>query len=184
MLTPVKDQGNCGSCWSFAAVGLLESYLIKFQGQTTDINLSEQFLLDCDVLSAGCNGGDSQTAVNYAIKNGILSEESDAYLAKSSGTCPAKSEFTFPKLTYKSYYSTRTKMPSSTLQSLLNNGPVIIYACASTWYLYNPTGTNKIFKCRSSDSTKANKMNHAILLAGVTADSYIIKNSWGTTYGQ
>ncbi len=61
--------------------------------------------------------------------------------------------------------------------------PQIIYVCASTWYMYNPS-VNKVFSCKMNESTKSNSLNHAVLLVGYTETSWIIKNSWGTGFGQ
>lgn len=51
IITPIKNQGSCGSCWAFAATAAHESYQIQFKGQSKDINLSEQQLVDCSNIS-------------------------------------------------------------------------------------------------------------------------------------
>lgn len=56
VLTPIKNQANCGACWAFAAVGMVESFLVQAGVQTLDINLSEQYDLECTP-GYGCNGG-------------------------------------------------------------------------------------------------------------------------------
>ena len=64
----IKDQGYCGSCWSFASVSAIESYAAIANGGRLP-NLSEQNLVDCVYGSDGCNGGNDDDAFNYLIKN-------------------------------------------------------------------------------------------------------------------
>ena len=75
IVTSIKDQGDCGSCWAFSALGAMESALKKKTGTETD--LSEQELVDCasdDVYgNAGCNGGWMSSAFEYVLAKGISS---------------------------------------------------------------------------------------------------------------
>lgn len=69
MVTKVKNQGSCGSCWAFAATAAHESYQIQFKNQPGTIDLSEQQLVDCAGISPyennGCNGGYAVRALEY-----------------------------------------------------------------------------------------------------------------------
>lgn len=87
-VNPVKDQGQCGSCWAFSANGAMESrYAIK-SGNL--ISVSEQQLVDCanktTYLSEGCNGGEMYTSFDYAKDNGMMLESDYPYTAKD-GAC-------------------------------------------------------------------------------------------------
>lgn len=74
IVTDVKNQGQCGSCWAFGATAAHESYQIQFKGQPVSINLSEQQLVDCSGGSPyenhGCNGGYGVRALEYIKDNG------------------------------------------------------------------------------------------------------------------
>ena len=85
-VTPVKNQGQCGSCWSFSATGALEGLHKASSG--TLLSFSEQQLVDCDQQSNGCNGGLMGYAFDYVKANGIALEDSYRYEAKK-GSCRA-----------------------------------------------------------------------------------------------
>jgi cathepsin L len=85
MVSPVKNQGQCGSCWAFSAVGVLESFsLMKSQS----VNLSEQQLVDCSKKygNQGCNGGYNFQGLAYVKDNGITDTKAYPYTAKTQ-TC-------------------------------------------------------------------------------------------------
>lgn len=69
--THIKEQGQCGSCWTFSAIGVVESYLlIKGLGR---MDLSEQQLVDCErKRSQGCDGGFENHGLDFAVKNGLV----------------------------------------------------------------------------------------------------------------
>ena len=73
LVTPVRDQGACGSCWAFSTVANLEGLYYKNKGKLLD--LSEQILVDCDTLDSGCNGGLMEYAFKWLVENGMETEE-------------------------------------------------------------------------------------------------------------
>ena len=87
-VTSVKDQGQCGSCWTFSSTGAVEGAWAISKGELVD--LAEQELVDCatgrDYGSHGCNGGQMEGAFKYIIENGQCSLSSYPYTAKD-GTC-------------------------------------------------------------------------------------------------
>jgi PKD repeat protein len=88
-LTPVKNQGSCGSCWAFAATGATEALVNLFYNQLINLDLSEQHLLSCS--GAGtCNGGYPSTALDFIAKTGIIDEQAFPYKA-SDISCNNKS---------------------------------------------------------------------------------------------
>lgn len=83
-VTPVKDQGGCGGCWSFATTGGVEGANAVYKNVLP--NLSEQQLIDCDTKNSGCGGGLRDVALDYVIANGLTTEEAYPYVAKN-GKC-------------------------------------------------------------------------------------------------
>lgn len=118
MMNPIRDQGACGSCWAFAAVGALEGqYAIKNGG--TKVAMSEQQMVDCDKQSYGCEGGWSDKALLYVQKTGgIMSRDSYPYKTVQ-GAC----RFDLSKVVAKvaGVYSI------GDAKGALTYGPVVVY---------------------------------------------------------
>merc|ERR1719335_336132 len=87
-VTPVKNQGQCGSCWSFSTTGALEGAWEIATGKL--VSISEQQFVDCDHVDNGCGGGLMDNAFAFAEKNALCTEESYSYHARG-GTCQASS---------------------------------------------------------------------------------------------
>ena len=79
-ITPVRYQGNCGSCWAHAAIGALESYVNLYYNDTINLDLSEQELVSCST-NNGCGGGNARDAMFYFKNNGIVNEDCFQYTA-------------------------------------------------------------------------------------------------------
>jgi len=183
-VTGVKDQGNCGSCWSFSTTGGLEgAYFIKFASL---VSFSEQNLVDCDYPPAGkdtaCNGGLMDNAYSWTIKNGGLCTEAGyPYISGKTGakgTCTttcAKNVGVKPLS-----YTDVTKNSDTALMSALNLKPVSVAVQAS--------GTFQLYKSGVLTAACGSALDHGILATGYGTytdgtDYYRVKNSWGTTWG-
>merc|ERR1712232_1323241 len=83
-VTPVKNQAQCGSCWSFSATGALEGAW-KIAGHGL-VSLSEQNILDCDKGGHKCQGGSMEQAFEWVKQNGLCSEAADPYGTTTDGT--------------------------------------------------------------------------------------------------
>ena len=139
-VTPIKDQGQCGSCWAFSAVGSIESaYAIK---TGTLVSLSEQQLVDCSTRygNMGCNGGLMDQAFKYVIEaGGITSEASYPYVAHSK-TCTFNASGVIVKVC--GFVDIKQRDESDLQQAVANIGPmsVAIDASHSSFQLYRNGG--------------------------------------------
>jgi cathepsin L len=164
-VTSVKNQGQCGSCWAFSAIGVLESFYL-FKGQST--SLSEQQLVDCSRPQGnqGCNGGWPSSALNYIKANGITTEAAYPYAARDQA---CKTQGGAYKINGFNSYS-----GCNGINSQLNNSPVSVTVDATNW---SPYKSGVFSNCGSS-------INHAVLAVGVIGGAWKIKNSWGTGWGE
>jgi PKD repeat protein len=80
-ISPVKNQGGCGSCWAFAATGATEAQTNLFFNQVLNLNLSEQDILSCTGIGNDCGGGYPGSALTYIATTGIVNEEAFPYTA-------------------------------------------------------------------------------------------------------
>jgi KDEL-tailed cysteine endopeptidase len=175
-VTPIKNQGQCGSCWSFSTTGVLEGFHFIKSGKL--ISFSEQQIVDCDTdTNQGCDGGYPYLAVQYAAKNGLETEADYPYTAQD-GTCTYdKSKTTSVCGGYKFVTADSTDQ----LKSALVNQPVsvLIEADQDAFQFYS-SGVLKT-GCGAS-------LDHAVLAVGYTKvgvlEAFIVKNSWGTDWGE
>lgn len=192
VVTPVKDQGSCGSCWAFAATAFLETEGIRRKQFTTTTRLSDQYLYWCTNSGTWrCNGGDPMIAVRYGLSRGMPLQSTYPYRIgySYSNICTApiiSSNTKFPNSGQATwYYSTTTRSSDNSIIIELLERALVVAVKASTWYMYRPVLTdpisNKIFSCPETIGFPG--LDHAVLLVGYTAQAWIIKNSWGTSWG-
>jgi hypothetical protein len=168
-VTPVKDQGSCGSCWAFGTHGSIE-HVHKINTGAT-VSLSEQQLVDCDTRSSGCSGGRPDWAMSYLAGKSIYTTASYAYTARD-GTCKSG---TASGVTV-SGYKTVTKSDSG-LASALGSSAVTVMVYADSSFQHYSSGI------LSGVATSCN-LNHAVLATGYGSNFWKIKNSWGTSWGE
>jgi len=176
-VTPVRDQAQCGSCYSFASIGALESrYLIETGSSDTSLDLSEQQIVDCSN-NNGCSGGSLDTTYKYLKNSGSASEASYPYTAVE-GQCKS---FT-PIVKITGYDQVKPSGSESALDAAIEEGPVAVCIDAShvSFQLYNG-GIYDEPKCTQS-------ISHGVLAVGFGSengqDFYLVKNSWGTSWGE
>jgi cathepsin L len=180
-VTPIKNQGQCGSCWSFSTTGSLEGE--KFIKTGTLTSLSEQNLVDCSTSygNQGCNGGLMDNAFKYVIANrGIDTESSYPYTATGPNSCkfnPANVGDTI------SSYHDVSRGSESALQTAVNAQPVSVAIDAghNSFQLYK-SGVYYEPAC------SATQLDHGVLAVGYGSDAsgtayWVVKNSWGASWG-
>jgi len=186
LVTPVRDQGMCGSCWAFSTVANLEGLYYKLKGKAVD--LSEQILVDCDTYDSACNGGLMEYAFQWIKENGMETEEDYPYTGYK-GTCKADpSKYIDMKVTgwKKLGPSTSTWYPvdeEEIKEFLYETGPLAIALNANPLQTYSGGILDK-----TSSQCPVSGINHAVTLVGYGAESgvdyWIVKNSWGENWGE
>jgi len=172
-VTPVKDQGRCGSCWAFSATAAIESYA-KLSGEYGLEVLSAQQINSCDKRDGGCNGGNTETAYEYVKGAGGIEKNSD-YPYTSGGGSTGRCKFESSKIavTITGYKS--VSRGESALKNALNVGPASLCLAASSWQSYRG---GILERCD-------NQVDHCVQGTGYSGSSYWrIRNSWGTGWGE
>lgn len=178
-VTPVKDQGQCGSCWAFSATGSMEGAWKLKDGLL--ISLSEQQLVDCSTAQGnqGCNGGLMDDAFQYVIKNnGITSESRYPYTATGPNTCMSTG-----KPVAASLVGFKDVPPGSelALMTAIAQQPVSVAVEADQSVFQFYSGGVMTASCGSN-------LDHGVLAVGYGTqggqDYYKVKNSWGSSWGE
>jgi len=183
VISGVKNQGSCGSCWTFSTTGCLEAHHAMKTGKMN--LLSEQQLVDCAQAfnNHGCNGGLPSQAFEYIHYNGgIDTEKGYPYVGKTGRTCKYKNDKIGSTV---AVIKNITRYDEEELYAAVGNvGPVsIAYQVAADFRLYKD-GVYDSHVCKN----KPHDVNHAVLAVGYSTDEngkdyWIIKNSWGTKWG-
>lgn len=176
-VSAIKNQGSCGSCWTFSAVGALEgAHAIAGNGDIQQF--AEQQLVDCSKNgNYGCNGGEMYNAFAWYKTHGACFEESYKYTAKNQQCADSK--------------CANDSKPISSYNLIEKNDPSIIHAeLKHAPHSLGVEAGNSIFRYYSSGVIKSDScghnLDHGVLLVGYDAerDAWKIKNSWGTSYGE
>ncbi|OVA20378.1 Peptidase C1A [Macleaya cordata] len=191
-VTAVKNQGSCGSCWSFSTTGALEGANFLATGKL--VSLSEQQLVDCDhecdpaeagACDSGCNGGLMNSAFEYTLKAGGLQREEDyPYTGTDRGPC----KFDKSKIAASlANFSVVSLDEDQIAANLVKNGPLAVGINAVFMQTY-VGGVSCPYIC-------SKRLDHGVLLVGYGSGAYspirlkekpfwIIKNSWGPSWGE
>jgi C1A family cysteine protease len=178
-VTPIKNQQQCGSCWAFSTTGSVEGAHAIATGNL--VSLSEQQLVDCSGPQGnqGCNGGLMDQAFQYIITNGGIGSEAAYPYTASQGTCQKATSVA----TISSYVDVPANNENALFQAL-SKGPVsvAIEADQQSFQFYS----GGIY----ADPGCGTQLDHGVLLVGFNTDAasgtpyWIVKNSWGTSWGE
>lgn len=210
-VTPIKNQSDCGSCWAFSTVGLLESKIRIQDGVIED--LSEQYLVSCNTDGWGCNGGwwghdyHEQKSNPCDPTPGAVLETEFPYTAAGDpccvGRCPCSHPYKIVSwhcieadATQPSCYTGRVPPTTDLKQAIYDHGPISVALCARSAFVYYTAmcdgdgvlEPNEVFE---TDEVCINTINvsHAVVLVGWndnvgTNGAWILRNSWGTNWGE
>ncbi len=177
-VTSVKNQGQCGSCWSFSACGAMEGAWAISTGQL--YNFSEQQLMDCSKSygNLACKGGEMDSAFQYAIDNGMCSDTEVPYEAVNEACS------NMPECETISHFSHCVDVTSKNelhLQEAVFNQPVAVAIEADTTVF-------QFYKGGVIDSNICGtNLDHGVLVVGWGNEDntpyWLVKNSWGSSWG-
>lgn len=183
-VTPIKNQGQCGSCWAFSSTGALEGQHFRKTGRL--VSLSEQNLIDCTGKygNQGCGGGWMDNSFKYIRDNkGIDTEASYPYYTRALGYCYFRSQYVGALDT--GFYDIPSGNEGALKQAVATIGPISVAIDAThpsfqsyrTGVYYEPACGNLV-----------SNLDHAVLVVGYGTengrDYWLVKNSWGTAWGE
>ncbi|KAL4508002.1 hypothetical protein ABPG72_021375 [Tetrahymena utriculariae] len=191
VVSPVKDQGGCGSCWAFASAAVLESAAAIAAGPGQLKTLSTQQLVSCVPNpnqcggTGGCSGAVAELAFSYTTLYGITSEYKYSYQSYFGTTysCKYDPKTQSAEVINQGYANVTPNDQNALLQAVATVGPIAISVDASNWASYE----EGVFD--GCDYSKNVDINHAVVLVGYGTDPkygdyWLVRNSWGTDYGE
>ncbi|CAE7600552.1 RD21A [Symbiodinium pilosum] len=177
VVTAVKDQGGCGSCWAFSATETVESHYAIQSGKL--LTLAPQTYVDCVENpqecggTGGCEGATMELAFNLTITKGIALETSMPYKGRDA-SCPTYT----PAVKASAYVRLPVNDASALETALATKGPVSVTVAAGSWQLYG----GGIFSGCSQGSD--NTLDHGVQAVGYAKDYWLVRNSWGPSWGE
>lgn len=177
VVTPPKDQGGCGSCWTFAATEVLESHLAINTGKL--LKLAPQTFVNCVENphecggQGGCEGATAELAFNYTRDHGIALEEDLPYAGRDEKCKKYK-----PAVKDTGYVHLPSNDADALETALATKGPVAV-SVAANWGMYE----GGIFSGGCSEE-RGCSIDHAVVAVGYAQDYWLIRNSWGADWGE
>jgi C1A family cysteine protease len=186
LVNPVKNQGQCGSCWTFSTVASLESAYAKLTSSLEEF--SEQDLVDCVKNYQGCCNGCQGGLMDYAFgymkddQSGADDMESNYPYTAKDGTCVYSSSKAFTGATVTGFVDVTSKDEDALMDAVATQGVISIAVnAAHHWQLYSGGILDVSFLCNPDD------LDHGVAVVGYGTedkDYWIVRNSWGPTWGE
>jgi len=177
VVTPIYNQGQCGSCWAFSATENIESRWALAGHSLTE--LSMQQIVDCDTTDSGCNGGWPYNAYQYVIGTGGMDPLADYPYVAENENCRFSASEVVAKISSWQYV-TQSQSESQMASYLVSNGPLSVCVDASSWSYYS-SGVYMASQCGTSIDHCVDAVGYNL---GASTPYWIIRNSWGTSWGQ
>jgi len=179
IVSAVKNQEQCGSCWAFSCTETVESAW-ALAGHGSVPTLAPQQIVDCDKKDEGCNGGYPWTAYEYIISAGGQEPESDYPYTGVNGACKFKAADVDAKIANWSWVSKSPATEDTTMLTYLyQNGPLSVCVDAASWQFYNGGVLQK--NC-------GDEIDHAVQATGFAViggvPAWRVRNSWGADWGE
>jgi cathepsin L len=179
-VTPVKDQGGCGSCWAFSAISSVESRYAISSGNL--LTLAPQAFVNCvqnpDECggTGGCEGATMELAFDLSTSVGVPTEANLPYAGRDQ-TCGS-----YTVAVQTTGYTKIAENDANALESALAEGPVSVTVAAEPWMLY---GGGTFTGCSSGMfASSGSDLDHGVQAVGYTSDYWIVRNSWGASWGE
>jgi cathepsin L len=175
VVTPVKNQGSCGSCWTFSSTGAMEGAYALYSEKLE--SFSEQQLLDCVKKDFGCNGGEMIDAFEYVSENPVCTEQQDPYKATNENCvkCSSPVKFSGCKIIERNNQV-------ALKEAVAIFGPISVGIQADQpVFRYYKGGIIQDESCGTN-------VDHGVLIVGYGEESgikyWLVKNSWGENWGE
>jgi len=182
-VTPIKNQGQCGSCWAFSTTGAIEG--AKFIKTGELVSLSEQNLLDCDDVDNGCSGGLMDNAFEFDESfHGLCSEDEYPYLAEDTEECKVDCN-KVPGSEVVSYMDIPEGKEWSLIKSIVRQPTSIAMQADQLSFQLYSSGVFDNEECGAEGM-----IDHGVLAVGYGKDKetktpyILVKNSWGDSWGE
>jgi len=178
-VTPVKNQGQCGSCWAFSTTGSLEGAFFLANG--TLLSLSEQQLVNCagSTGNQGCNGGLMDDAFDYIHNNGGITSESNYPYTAQDGVCDTTKEHQVVA-TLRSHTDVPTNSDAALMNAIAQQPVSVAVEADQSSFQFYASGV--------MTGSCGTNLDHGVLAVGYGTDNgqayYKVKNSWGADWGE
>jgi len=180
-VSPIKNQGQCGSCWAFSATEAIETGV--YFSDKKSLLLAPQQITSCDTQDMGCEGGDTLTAYQYVQQAGGIDAETDYPYTSGNSGMNGKCWGTGDKKNFKAKITkveaiSHEASGETLMYTEIKNSPMSICVDAESWQTY----TGGIV----TSKTCGTELDHCVQVVGIDAEQgfWIVKNQWGTDWGE